>query len=208
MLTQTRSQLFPPSATAPAAQRERSVEPAFAAQIPNYPNPSSAYQAALQASWEIDLWGRIRRQSEAAYANVLATDEARRGVILSLVASVANSYLQLRGLDAQLDVAKQTLQTYKESVDLFDAAVPVRPGVADERGAGAVAVRDGGGADPADRIADRADAELAGGADRPRPRADRARQVDRRPGAAAGAGRPAVGSCSSAAPTCCRPSSS
>jgi multidrug efflux system outer membrane protein len=119
LLTQTRSQLFPQIGYGVGAQRERTREPAFAALIPNYPNPASAYQAALQASWEIDLWGRIRRQSEAAYANVLATDEARRGVILSLVAQVANSYLQLRGLDAQLDVAKKTLQTYKESVDLF-----------------------------------------------------------------------------------------
>ena len=119
VLTQTRSQLFPQLGYGAGAQRERTREPAFAALIPNYPNPANAYQAALQASWEIDLWGRIRRQSEAAYANVLATDEARRGVILSLVASVANSYLQLRGLDQQLVVAKQTLQTYKESVDLF-----------------------------------------------------------------------------------------
>jgi multidrug efflux system outer membrane protein len=119
VLTQTRSQLFPTVGYGAGATRQRSVEPAFAAQLPNYPNPTTAYQAALQASWEIDLWGRIRRQSESAYANVLATDEARRGVILSLVASVANSYLQLRGLDAQLAVAKQTLQTYKESVDLF-----------------------------------------------------------------------------------------
>jgi multidrug efflux system outer membrane protein len=119
VLTQTRSQLFPGVGYGVTGQRERSVEPAFAALIPNYPNPSSAYQAALQASWEIDLWGRIRRQSEAAYANVLATDEARRGVILTLVANVANGYLQLRGLDAQLAVAKKTLQTYKESVDLF-----------------------------------------------------------------------------------------
>jgi outer membrane protein, multidrug efflux system len=119
LLSQTRSQLFPSIGYGAGATRERTREPAFAAQIPNYPNPSSVYQAALQASWEIDLWGRIRRQSEAAYANVLATDEARRGVILSLVAQVANGYLQLRGLDAQLDVAKKTLQTYKESVDLF-----------------------------------------------------------------------------------------
>ena len=119
VLTQTRSQLFPQIGYGAGAQRERTVEPAFAAQIPNYPNPASAYQAALQASWEIDLWGRIRRQSEAAYANVLATDEARRGVVLTLVANVANSYLQLRGLDAQLAVAKKTLQVYKESVDLF-----------------------------------------------------------------------------------------
>jgi multidrug efflux system outer membrane protein len=119
LLTTTRSQLFPTLGYGAGAGRERAREPSFAAQIPNYPNPTSAYQAALQASWEIDLWGRIRRQSEAAYANVLATEEARRGVILSLVAQVANSYLQLRGLDAQLDVAKKTLQTYKESVDLF-----------------------------------------------------------------------------------------
>jgi multidrug efflux system outer membrane protein len=119
LLTQTRSQIFPQVGYGVGAQRERAREPAFASLIPNYPNPASAYQAALQASWEIDLWGRIRRQSEAAYANVLATDEARRGVILSLVAQVANSYLQLRGLDAQLEVAKRTLQTYKESVDLF-----------------------------------------------------------------------------------------
>jgi multidrug efflux system outer membrane protein len=119
VLTQTRSQLFPTIGYGAGAQRERAREPAFATLIPNYPNPTSAYQAALQASWEVDLWGRIRRQSESALANVLATDEARRGVILSLVAQVANSYLQLRGLDAQLDVAKKTLQTYKESVDLF-----------------------------------------------------------------------------------------
>jgi len=119
LLTQTRSQLFPAVGYGASATRERAREPAFAAQIPNYPNPSTAYQAALQASWEIDLWGRIRRQSEAAYANVLATAEARRGVILTLVAQVATSYLQLRGLDAQLSVAHKTLDTYKESVDLF-----------------------------------------------------------------------------------------
>jgi len=119
VLTQTRSQFFPSVGYGVNAQRQRSVEPAFAAQLPNYPNPTSAYQALLSASWEVDLWGRIRRQSEAAYANVLATDEARRGVVLSLVAQVAGSYLQLRGLDEQLVVAKRTLQTYRESVDLF-----------------------------------------------------------------------------------------
>ena len=52
-------------------------------------------------------------------ADVLATEEARRGVVLSLVASVADSYLQLRGLDAQLAVARETLETYRESVELF-----------------------------------------------------------------------------------------
>ena len=80
------------------------------------PNPQNSYQALLQVSWEIDLWGRIRRLSESARANLLATDEARRGVVLSLVSQVAGNYLTLRGLDAQLVIAKQTLGTYAESV--------------------------------------------------------------------------------------------
>jgi multidrug efflux system outer membrane protein len=118
-LTQTRSQFFPQVGYGVDGSRQRAPEPAFAQNLPNYPNPTTAYQAALSASWEIDLWGRIQRQSEAALANVLATDEVRRGVVLSIVATVATSYLQLRGLDAQLEVARRTLQTYKESVDLF-----------------------------------------------------------------------------------------
>ena len=120
VLTQTRSQFYPQVGYGAGGQRERTVQPAFANLIPNYPNPTTAYQAALSASWEIDLWGRVRRLSESALANVLATDEARRGVILSLVAQVASSYLQLRGLDAQLVVANQTLGTYAESVKLFE----------------------------------------------------------------------------------------
>src|SRR5436305_14907114 len=53
-------------------------------------------------------------------ANVLVSDNARNGVILSLVASVAADYIQLRGLDAQLVIAKQTLDTYAQSVRLFE----------------------------------------------------------------------------------------
>jgi outer membrane protein, multidrug efflux system len=120
LLTQTRSQLFPQVGYGATGERQRTVEPAFASLIPNYPNPTDAYQALLSVSWEVDLWGRIRRQSESALANVLATDEARRGVILSVVASVANSYLQLRGLDAQLAIAQKTLGVYAESVKLFE----------------------------------------------------------------------------------------
>jgi len=74
---------------------------------------------ALSASWEIDLWGRIRRLSESARANLLATDEARRGVILTLVSSVAASYVTLRGLDRQLEIAQATAKNYSGTVDLF-----------------------------------------------------------------------------------------
>jgi len=73
----------------------------------------------LNASWEIDLWGKLRRATEAARANLLSTEEARRTVILTLVSSVANSYINLRDLDRQLELTQQTAQRYKESYDIF-----------------------------------------------------------------------------------------
>jgi multidrug efflux system outer membrane protein len=120
VLTQTRSGLFPQLGYSALAGRSRISEstqtPALSAGIPN---PQTSYEALLSASWEIDLWGRIRRLSESARANLLATDEARRGVILSLVASVASNYLTLRGLDEQLLISKRTLGAYGESVRLY-----------------------------------------------------------------------------------------
>jgi multidrug efflux system outer membrane protein len=121
VFTQTRSQLFPQIGYSASGERSRTTEAGANALVSRLsPNPSSAYQAALTASWEIDLWGRIRRLSEAALGNLLASDEARRGVILSLVSSVASDYVQLRGLDEQLVISKQTLGAYGESVKLFD----------------------------------------------------------------------------------------
>ena len=120
VLTQTRSGLFPQTGYDATGGRVRSTEVGSTPELARLiPNPQTSYQALLNASWEIDLWGRIRRLSESARANLLATDEARRGVILSLVASVAGNYLTLRGLDEQLVIAKQTQDAYAESVRLF-----------------------------------------------------------------------------------------
>lgn len=119
VITQTRSQLFPQIGYSATGQRERFPDTGIVAVLPNYPNSQTAYQALLTASWEIDLWGRIRRLSESALASMLATDEARRGVILTLVNSVATDYITLRGLDEQLVIAKSTLGTYGESVKLY-----------------------------------------------------------------------------------------
>jgi multidrug efflux system outer membrane protein len=74
----------------------------------------------LSASWEIDLWGRIRRETEAARANLLATEEARRGVTLTLISSVIASYVTLLDLDAQMKVALATVEGRKKSVELFE----------------------------------------------------------------------------------------
>jgi multidrug efflux system outer membrane protein len=83
-------------------------------------NPLNSYQVLAGASWEIDLWGRISRLSESARANLFATDAGRQGVVLSLVATTTNTYIQLLGLDEQLVIAQNTLETYAASVRLFE----------------------------------------------------------------------------------------
>ncbi|HEY3496338.1 MAG TPA: efflux transporter outer membrane subunit [Polyangiaceae bacterium] len=75
------------------------------------------YSASLGFSWELDFFGRIRRASEAQKAALLATEEARRAVALSLVSDVALAYLELRGLDRRLDISRTTLKARKEHVD-------------------------------------------------------------------------------------------
>jgi multidrug efflux system outer membrane protein len=77
------------------------------------------YDVNAGLSWELDLWGRIRRTNEAALAQALATEEARRGVLLSLVSEVATDYFQLRELDEQLAVARRTVAAFQGSYDLF-----------------------------------------------------------------------------------------
>jgi len=120
VLIQVRSPLFPQLNYSLSAVRERGSTLDATPIPPTVPNPQNVFQAAAGASWEIDLWGRIRRLTESARANLLATVEARRGVILSLVASVADTYLQLRGLDEQLVIARRNLETYADSVKLFE----------------------------------------------------------------------------------------
>jgi len=120
VLTQVRSPLFPQATYGGSAARERATEAGATPLSSLVTNPQSSYQALASASWEIDLWGRIRRLSESARADLLATEEAWRGVILSLVASVASNYIQLLGLDEQLLVSKRTLATYAESVRIFE----------------------------------------------------------------------------------------
>ena len=73
----------------------------------------------LSVFWEVDLWGRIRRLNEAARAQFLATDEARRGVTISLVSSVAQAYFELLELDLQLEIARRNTQSFAETLKIF-----------------------------------------------------------------------------------------
>jgi multidrug efflux system outer membrane protein len=75
--------------------------------------------AVLQLlSFEIDIWGKLRRATEAARANLLSAEEGRKAVVTTLVADVATQYLSLRELDYTLEISQHTLQTRQESLNL------------------------------------------------------------------------------------------
>ncbi len=79
------------------------------------------YSAGLGFSWELDLWGRVRRVVEAADAQALAAQDDRDGVLLMLSGQVATTYWQLRGLDAELAILRNALATRRESQELIEA---------------------------------------------------------------------------------------
>jgi outer membrane protein, multidrug efflux system len=79
---------------------------------------TSAGQVNLSAAWELDFWGKFRRATEAARANLLASEWARQEVVSTLVANVAAAYFQLRALDLQLEISRRTLDSRQESLRL------------------------------------------------------------------------------------------
>jgi outer membrane protein, multidrug efflux system len=78
----------------------------------------NAGQLNLSVIWNLDFWGKYRRQTEAARAQLLASEYGQRAVMSSLVASVAAAYFQLRALDSQLDISKRTLTDRDQSLHL------------------------------------------------------------------------------------------
>lgn len=83
--------------------------------------PSYSYivgQVLASASWTVDFWGQYRRATEAARANLVASEWGRRAVLSTVVANVAAAYFQLRELDLELDIARNTLKSRQQSLDL------------------------------------------------------------------------------------------
>jgi outer membrane protein, multidrug efflux system len=78
----------------------------------------NAGQLNLSVIWNLDFWGKYRRQTEAARAQMLASEWGQQAVISSLVANVATAYFQLRALDAELEIAKRTLGSRQQSLQL------------------------------------------------------------------------------------------
>lgn len=116
ILAGTRSQAFPQVGYGLSGSRARASEE----KLPPFVDPTStSWTSVLSASWELDLWGRIRRETEAARANLFATEEARTGVTLTIVSSVIASYVTLLDLDEQLRATDATIAGRKQTVDLF-----------------------------------------------------------------------------------------
>jgi NodT family efflux transporter outer membrane factor (OMF) lipoprotein len=80
--------------------------------------PFDVYQTGLDASWEIDLWGSVRRSVESAKASTQAAEEAKRAALLSSLAEVARDYIQLRGAQAMLQIARENVHTAEQSLRL------------------------------------------------------------------------------------------
>lgn len=116
----TKSQAYPQLAYSGGASRTR----ASRVGQPPFPEPAdpyfALYQAALGATWQVDLFGRVRRLSEAAQAQVYGSEQAQRGVVLTLVTGVATSYFAMRGLDRQREIAMATAANFGETARIFD----------------------------------------------------------------------------------------
>lgn len=110
----TRSQQFP-SATVGGTAIGATLPSSLGTQIPN-PLVDGSFN--LSAAWTPDFWGLYRRQTEAARAQLLAQTWAQRAVRLTLVQQVATAYLQLRALDRQLEITKETIKVRQDSLDL------------------------------------------------------------------------------------------
>jgi NodT family efflux transporter outer membrane factor (OMF) lipoprotein len=76
------------------------------------------FQAGFDASWEIDLWGGVKRAVESAAASAEAAEEAQRAALLSSLAEVARDYIQLRGVQTQLQIARDNVRIARESLNL------------------------------------------------------------------------------------------
>ena len=109
----TRADQFPTLSAGAGIGDVRTAQAKF---LPKF--ETSIGQVNLSAAWELDFWGKFRRATEAARANLLASKWARQEVVSTLVANVADAYFQLRALDLQLEISKRTLDSRQESLHL------------------------------------------------------------------------------------------
>lgn len=115
------SQFWPSVDASAQAERSRSSERSAIPLPPGTPLERSTYRAQLNVAYEVDLWGRLRRGSEAARANLLATQAAQQTVRIALSSEVARSYYSLIALDSQVDATRRSLDLRSNGLELQKA---------------------------------------------------------------------------------------
>jgi outer membrane protein, multidrug efflux system len=144
---QARSQFVPSVGYSGAVSQGRND--LFGSAYPNNGISTGSAVATLNAFWEVDLWGRVRRLNESARAQFLASEDARRGVRLSLLSDVAADYLQLVELDEELEITSHTTNSFAESLKIFSQRTEGGTGTALETSRAEAALDDANAATPA-----------------------------------------------------------
>ena len=113
----TRSQLYPQVNAAGEFEAARTSKIGSVTFLPRSANTDVSFtQAGFSVGWELDIWGRIRRLTESARAQYLASEEARRAVITTLISDVTSAYFELRELDLELEIGQKTLDIAANSL--------------------------------------------------------------------------------------------
>jgi outer membrane protein, multidrug efflux system len=117
-LGSTRLNYFPQVSVDAGAARAKTSDYAL---VPGASRINNEDQVQILASYQLDLWGQLRRMNEAARANLLASQYARRAVSVTLVATIANAYFELISLDSQLEITRRTVGSREKFVELTKA---------------------------------------------------------------------------------------
>jgi multidrug efflux system outer membrane protein len=116
---QIHGQLFPALGYEGNADRGRNAI-LGSANVQGTGSTTDGFDGYVGAAWEFDLWGRVRRLNEEARSQYLASEEARRGVLLSLTSQVATAYFELLELDEELAIAHRETDSFGDSLNLFN----------------------------------------------------------------------------------------
>lgn len=116
MIGLSRSDALPHSDFTFSAERDRNAK----SLAPSLDRLTSTYASGFNTSWEIDLWGKLRQRIRASQFEWRASEQTRKGVLITLVADVARNYFQLRELDLELKIAEDTVVTRQETCELFE----------------------------------------------------------------------------------------
>jgi len=120
MLQVSKSASLPQVSVAAQRTRDTLSQNRFEKLNPNTFPVGNTYEISGAINWELDFWGRLRRADEAALAQLLASEESRRALVLTLVSDVASTYLRLLGADRDLAILQRALASREETVELLE----------------------------------------------------------------------------------------